>query len=260
LIVALPTTSALPEMRKYEVPCEYRNKADARAAVIAQAAEQGVVEFVRFRGRPPPPGYSSPFILRYYDPDASRKRPQPDNHEEPPPPKKQKKDLPREHDHSQSFDVVGEKRSGGGHPQDVSEHWQLNTLPFPGYPDLSSGYGYSQQPIAHGGHPAPPYGTPLFLGPSPLHFDSRPRVHSNTAGPASFSASDHFKLLGMHSTPSLPPILREPSYVPIPMLVDTETLPFPSKRRRDNDLEPGEVLSSSSSQGSHSALQSKKPG
>ncbi|KIM64482.1 hypothetical protein SCLCIDRAFT_115071 [Scleroderma citrinum Foug A] len=261
LIVALPTVSTLPEMRKYEVPCEYRNKADARVAVIAQAAEQGVIEFVRFRGRPPPAGYSSPFILRNYDPDASRKRLQPDNPEESQPSKKQKKDLPRELDHRRSLDVTGEECLGGGHPQDVSEHWPLNTLPFPGYPsDLGSGYGHPQQPIVHGGHP--PHGTPLILGPSPLHFDPRPRVHNNMAGPASFSGSDHFKLPGMHSAPSFPypAIQHEPSNVPIPMLVNTQTLPFPSKRRRDSDLEPGEVFSPSSSQSSQSDVPSQPEG
>jgi hypothetical protein len=39
------------------VPAEYRNKNDAKAAVVQLAFEQGAIEFLRFSGEPPPAGY-----------------------------------------------------------------------------------------------------------------------------------------------------------------------------------------------------------
>ena len=50
--------SPTPEqVRKYTVPAEYRNRNDAKLAVVLRAVEQGAIEFLRFRGNPPPPGY-----------------------------------------------------------------------------------------------------------------------------------------------------------------------------------------------------------
>lgn len=45
------------DTREYKVPVEYRTKADAKSAVVLLAAEQGIVELLRFRGEPAPPGY-----------------------------------------------------------------------------------------------------------------------------------------------------------------------------------------------------------
>lgn len=45
-------------MREYTVNTEYRNKADAKAAVACYAAEQGLVDLLRFRGDPPPSSYT----------------------------------------------------------------------------------------------------------------------------------------------------------------------------------------------------------
>lgn len=53
-LVANPTPT---QMRTYTVPVEYRNRSDAKIAVVALAAEQGVIEFLRFRGSAPPRGY-----------------------------------------------------------------------------------------------------------------------------------------------------------------------------------------------------------
>ncbi|RDB30097.1 hypothetical protein Hypma_014004 [Hypsizygus marmoreus] len=52
-------TPGMPHTRTYTVPPEHRTKADAKAAVACLAAEQGVVEFMRFRGAPPPPANGS---------------------------------------------------------------------------------------------------------------------------------------------------------------------------------------------------------
>jgi hypothetical protein len=51
------------ETRTFRVPIEYRTKADAKTALACIAAEQGAVEFLRFRGQTPPAGYV-PFISR----------------------------------------------------------------------------------------------------------------------------------------------------------------------------------------------------
>lgn len=42
----------------YVVPTQYRTKTEARAAVILQAYHDGILEFIRFKGASPPPGYN----------------------------------------------------------------------------------------------------------------------------------------------------------------------------------------------------------
>lgn len=44
--------------RTYATAIEYRNRADAKAAVALLAVEQGVLEFIRFRGKPTPTDYN----------------------------------------------------------------------------------------------------------------------------------------------------------------------------------------------------------
>ena len=46
-----------PNIREYKVEVEYRTKADAKAAVTCLAAEQGLIDLLRFNGAPPPPDY-----------------------------------------------------------------------------------------------------------------------------------------------------------------------------------------------------------
>jgi hypothetical protein len=45
------------EKRSWTVPADYRNRNDAKVAVIQHAFEQGAIEFLRFSGEPPPKGY-----------------------------------------------------------------------------------------------------------------------------------------------------------------------------------------------------------
>ena len=47
-----------PNIREYRVEVEYRTKADAKAAVTCLAAEQGLIDLLRFNGAPPPPDYT----------------------------------------------------------------------------------------------------------------------------------------------------------------------------------------------------------
>jgi hypothetical protein len=61
------------QIRKWSAPNEYRNKADARVAAICTAIEEGAIEFIRFRGEPPPLGYTSPYSLQNHVPEPSPK-------------------------------------------------------------------------------------------------------------------------------------------------------------------------------------------
>ena len=47
-----------PNIREYKVEVEYRTKADAKAAVVCLAAEQGLIDLLRFNGAQPPPDYT----------------------------------------------------------------------------------------------------------------------------------------------------------------------------------------------------------
>lgn len=47
------------ETKTYSVSTDYRSKADAKIAVACLAAEQGAIEFLRFRGGPLPSGYQT---------------------------------------------------------------------------------------------------------------------------------------------------------------------------------------------------------
>ncbi|KAG1881147.1 hypothetical protein F4604DRAFT_465963 [Suillus subluteus] len=61
------------QTRIWTVSNDYRNKADAKVAVICIAIEQGAMEFIRFRGEPPPPGYTTPYSLQTFDPESTQK-------------------------------------------------------------------------------------------------------------------------------------------------------------------------------------------
>jgi hypothetical protein len=45
------------DTRSWTVPADYRSRNDAKTAVIELAFENGAIEFLRFRGKPPPEGY-----------------------------------------------------------------------------------------------------------------------------------------------------------------------------------------------------------
>lgn len=61
------------QTRTWTVSNDYRNKADAKVAVICTAIEQGAMEFIRFQGEPPPPGYTTPYSLQTFNPEPSQK-------------------------------------------------------------------------------------------------------------------------------------------------------------------------------------------
>lgn len=47
------------ERKTFRIPADYRTKADAKIALACLAVEQGAIEFLRFRGNPPPPEYQT---------------------------------------------------------------------------------------------------------------------------------------------------------------------------------------------------------
>ncbi|EGN97416.1 hypothetical protein SERLA73DRAFT_75102 [Serpula lacrymans var. lacrymans S7.3] len=81
MTVELSSISKPQETKKYSVPPDYRTKADAKIGVTCLAAEQGLIEYLRFRGEAPPLGYESPFSLQKHELDvlqrADEKRKEP---------------------------------------------------------------------------------------------------------------------------------------------------------------------------------------
>lgn len=59
--LTLDLTPIAPHSRIFSVETEYRNKADALTALRYQAAKDGAIEFLRFRGKSPPIGFVSAF-------------------------------------------------------------------------------------------------------------------------------------------------------------------------------------------------------
>jgi hypothetical protein len=82
--IALAANPSPDDYRQYSVPAEYRTKADAKIAAAHAAIKDGIVEILRFRGRPPPPGYA-PFSASQGDAVINKprtnKRPEPDTAE-----------------------------------------------------------------------------------------------------------------------------------------------------------------------------------
>ncbi|KAI8976408.1 hypothetical protein BD414DRAFT_539383 [Trametes punicea] len=74
MTVELGPSPTPEQVRKYTVPAEYRNRNDAKLAVIAHAVEQGAIEFLRFKGRPPPPGYIPYYAQQHESYNMNRKR------------------------------------------------------------------------------------------------------------------------------------------------------------------------------------------
>lgn len=89
---------ATPEQVKvYKVPVEYRTKVDAKVAVACLAAHEGVIEFVRFRGQPPPAGYIPFATTRNQDtPRGGKRKDHPDH---------------RKDDHHHSADTRARKKA-----------------------------------------------------------------------------------------------------------------------------------------------------
>ncbi|KAG1744954.1 uncharacterized protein EDB91DRAFT_1345827 [Suillus paluster] len=182
------------QTRKWTAPPEYRNKSDAKAAVICTAIEQGAIEFLRFRGEPPPLGYTTPYSLQTYDPESSQKsngkrKMVEDAHphaESEKPTKRHKKSkaegqpVPSAHPKKS-----GNKKGGSVHTHNVPGSGSMSvgetsrtgyvSRPYqPGLEDESgSGTAY---PVAQGRSTNPA----SFLPPMPQHF--MPHLHYSVRG------------------------------------------------------------------------------
>ena len=256
LLVRLSTLPTSEQMRRYTVPSDYRSKADAKVAVICHAAEQGVVEFVRFRGGIPPGGYTSPYTLRTYNPEASRKRKQPepveDGEQGRPVKKKRKKGkrraepAPSDGDGSRLTPVgpvppSSNQIHGISGPGDMglSQSIPRDGLCDPSQPGIGGGGGSgAARPVVYG-HGAS-YNAQMYASSYPAVLDPRFAGGGGLSGRA-YSAQGAYGG-GSYPVEPLPPE-SEPSC----------SWPGASLRalRRpagDAELEPGEVVSSAESE------------
>ncbi|KAF9242819.1 hypothetical protein BU15DRAFT_72469 [Melanogaster broomeanus] len=274
-VVELSTTPTPEQVRRYTVPTNYRNKADAKAAAICCAAEQGAVEFIRFGGENPPPGYVSPYTLRNYDP-AAQKRRHPegtDELESGRPSKKQKKGKKRE---VEVAPIQGESSQaslvGRSQPSRSGSH-QIHDVPGPGgigsLQAVSRQYSLDQSQPGFGneGGSGAPYYAPYSHGPP---FTPQ-AVHGGAVG-----ASGSHHIYGVHQPPmtyapnSPHPPSHTPHHTPPPRGSNGPThvgssassRPVPhllaSTRPSHTDPEPGEVLSSKESEFSEGSSQNSQ--
>ncbi|KIJ06047.1 hypothetical protein PAXINDRAFT_20735 [Paxillus involutus ATCC 200175] len=279
LVIELSATPTPEQVRRYTIPTDYRNKADAKAAAICYAAEQGAVEFIRLQGKESPLGYVSPYTLRNYDPEASQKRKHAEGTEEAEqglPSKKQKKGKKREVESSSTqgessqATSVGQSqhvRSGGHVPESSGIGFNGGSGAAHHAPHT---YGPPLPPTAvHSMSFVPPYGPQPYM--APCHpFD--PRFAGGGVGvPAGYHS------YGMHQ----PPLMFAPnpphsSHVPYhgpppawgpsgPPHVGPGTSSYlmpqssaASTRLEHSDVEPGEVLSSRGSEFSESSSQNSR--
>jgi hypothetical protein len=81
------------EKRCWTVPADFRNRNDAKVAVLQLAFEQGAIEFLRFNGEPPPEGYKVELPSPREPKKAKRKGTDAAENESEAPPKKKTKLL-----------------------------------------------------------------------------------------------------------------------------------------------------------------------
>ena len=72
LVVELAPNAGPQQVRRYTVPAEYCSRNDAKLAVVHHAVQEGVIDFLRCHGNPPP-GYV-PFVAQQEQHFAGRKR------------------------------------------------------------------------------------------------------------------------------------------------------------------------------------------
>ena len=65
--VVLSSTPTPGQIREYSIPAEYRTKADAKVSLALLAVQQGLIEFLRFRGQPLPHKYVPSLARRCAD-------------------------------------------------------------------------------------------------------------------------------------------------------------------------------------------------
>ncbi|KAG9312604.1 hypothetical protein JVU11DRAFT_7001 [Chiua virens] len=222
LILKLSTDPTSEQVRRYTVPADYRNKADAKVAVICHAAELGAVEFVRFRGGSLPDGYVSLYTLQAYNPDVSRKRKQPGSTEDLESAQSTKKKKKRGHKRA------GGRGSSGGQTHDISGPDDMG-LPQSIVPmDRSCDPSQSGVEGERGSGTARLAGFPSYGAPIPV-----PMTYPAVLDPRFAAGGADVHLSGEYGGATVPPA-RE-----------LRALPGSSSRRpvEPAELEPGEVVS-----------------
>ncbi|KAI9439364.1 hypothetical protein H4582DRAFT_134194 [Lactarius indigo] len=184
------------EKRSWAVPSEYRNRNDAKVAVVQLAFEQGAIEFLRFSGEPPPEGYKVELPPPRESKKAKRKAPEAAENEDGNP-KKKPKLLSQT---GQFLAAVGSSKSAGA-PAMTSSARPTSAVPMflprPGYVDSKPEPGEL---------PDEPPVTVLPRRPAPTHFQrtrellpprraaTEPSLHhgrSEPRGPYDYGAREH---------------------------------------------------------------------
>jgi hypothetical protein len=257
LLVRLSTLPTSEQMRRYTVPSDYRSKADAKVAVICHAAEQGVVEFVRFRGGIPPGGYTSPYVLHTYNPEGSRKRKQPEpvgEAEQDRPVKKKRKKGKRRAEPAPPDGEGSCLTPVGQYPSIHPSSDQIRGISGPGDMGLSQSIPRdglcdpSQQGVGGGSGAArpvvydhrAPYNAHMYGSSYPAVLDPRFAGGGGLSSRA-YGVNGAYDG-GSHSVEALPPESGPPCSWPGASL---RALRRPAE---DAELEPGEVVSSAESE------------
>ncbi|KIJ67229.1 hypothetical protein HYDPIDRAFT_107958 [Hydnomerulius pinastri MD-312] len=282
LIIELSAAPSTEEVKRYPVPSDYRNKADAKAAAICYAAEQGAVEFIRYRGGQPPPGYISPYTMRSFDPEVSQKRKHPeggDEAEQARPTKKQKKGKkrdvdgpstqgessqtslanPSQHTHGGSHHVHSVLEPGGIGPSPGVSGDRSFDQSQPGFGNEGGSgavyiapYGYRDAHPVHPMHVVPHFGSPPYMAPYPGSFDPR-FAQGGMGAPGGYHGYGIYQAPVVYASNPYHHPTQPPYYLTQPSTSSSAPMRFGPA-----DPEPGEVLSSRESEFSESSSQDSR--
>ncbi|KAI0072242.1 hypothetical protein K474DRAFT_1701087 [Panus rudis PR-1116 ss-1] len=148
LIVELCDNPQPHQVRRYTVPPAYRTRNDAKAAVVAKAASEGVIEFIRFQGGAPPPTYIS-----HPPPGPSDGNPR-------------KRQMSSDGPNGRSANGQMSKRRKSNHVGDSGIHAQVMSQPSKGYTPFRNKKGKN---FDKNGHQSTPWKDPYSSSYSPMN-------------------------------------------------------------------------------------------
>ena len=172
------------EKRCWTIPADYRNRNDAKVAVVHLAFEQGAIEFLRFQGEPPPEGYKVAL----------------------PPPRESKKAKRKGTDGAENEGDVPKKVK----LLSQAEQFLASTLPSKSTESRACGSGPSGQSRAR-----PPASTlPVFL-PRPGYVDPKPEPGELPAEPPTYQP-EHVPVNTPLRWPTTQPPISKPARENLP--------------------------------------------